>query len=112
MKTSVLVFHFPKTDVSFDSLSFQWNLGKCQPKASCLIVFFGFFGHFWVIIFRSSKVSAQFEEVKVKIEKVDLWADRMDLVPDGDEGDGFGDGFGADLCLQNLCRDGTILDGD
>ena len=49
-----------------------------------------------------------FEEVKVKIEKVDLWADRMDLAPDGfDEGneaDGFGDGLGADLCLQKLCR--------
>ena len=52
-----------------------------------------------------SRFSAQFvsicaEEVKVKIERVDLWADRMDLVP---EGDGF-DGFAVpDLCTQNLC---------
>lgn len=50
------------------------------------------------------------QEVKVKIEKVDLWADRMDLVPDGDEGhgDGFGDGFGADLCLQNVAPEAWL----
>lgn len=51
--------------------------------------------------------------MKVKIEKVDLWTDRMDLVPDGDGderdgfSDGFSDGFGALCSLQNLCRDGT-----
>jgi len=50
------------------------------------------------------------QEVKVKIEKVDLWADRMDLVPDGDgdERDGFSDGFGALCSLQNVAPEAWL----
>ena len=41
-ETSVLFFHFSKTDVSFDSLSFQWNLGKCPGPAPCFCFFLVF----------------------------------------------------------------------
>ena len=99
-ETPVFAFHFSKTHVCFDSLSFpKWNLG--QVAVAC---FLGFLGH------DSVPVNLSAEELNVKIEKVDLWADRMDLVPDEDDGfDGF-DGYGvADLCsLQNLCREGLV----